>query len=883
MSITTDISADKIIMDNSKIKFIYYPKNGFYDVRTPNGSLLNVYSTINVFNNGVMKLKLSREEKKFLGSHSTKCLKKIFVFLPDPIKKEHFSDDMIIIEDFSDSVGKGKLAKISLNYSNLQINGVFSCTIIIKLYEPLVQYESQNSKIKQNNGFLTLQLQIDKWEKFDAPPEIHSIAPLFGDETTSWKITTNYYPSPNNITFFRNGYQSWSICETLDYFNKSRITPTKIGKINLQNQDVTIQARYFSEMVSAITDVSTSKSLILGFITNSEKFGQILMERMNKNSKFNLLMALSQFDNIPINLINEKPIRSEELFIKFSEPYQGQLCLKDWAGFTAIRMNSKIISLKTNPKNPLQPPIREDIKVLSGWCSWYYYYTKISETDMVKNIDFFEEHPEFPIDIIQLDDGYQTNVGDFTSINEKFPNGMKLLVDKIHDNNHIAGLWIAPFFAQDKSNLVKQHPEWFLKDKKGKFIKTSLNWGSYLYALDLTRDDVIEHIKNLVTTIIQEWGFDFIKIDFIFAPEAICAIYSDNSRTRAQILRRGVEVIRETMGDKILLGCAAPLGPCIGLVDVMRIGEDTAANWMILGSLGNFLYNKLNLALPSLKPALIATIMRSFMHNTLWFNDPDCVVVRKNNSKLSLNEVQLQLTIFGLSGGQVFFSDDLTLLSEDRLNYMSLVIPPYKEGAIALDLMENNPPCLFGMDTTPSIGRRILLSIINWDKNPKDVEIVLEEVLRRLGAQHMKSEEFIVFDYWSEKDLKILGRYKRTDKIHFYSTSGHFSKYLSIIPVDELDLGKPIFLSSNLHITQGCKEVSSYEFSSEQEKRKLIIEFSIEGMRSGEISLLIPPNLTLKSELYENVKTFNTDYGLYLEIPIKLPDNNKIEIDFSES
>ncbi|MCP4764404.1 MAG: hypothetical protein GY870_21700, partial [archaeon] len=660
MVITVDISPDKTILENGDKAIIFHSDPFRYDINTSYGVIKNIVTSINLSDCGMeSKYKNSNISKK-----ARKALKNLEIFTPKLFSSKSFNKENVKEEIISDSLGKGKLLNISLQFINPNFEGILFGKLIVKLYEHDIK--------KTNTSSITISVEINDWEKFKTNTSIHSISPLFLDEKGTWEVEKNCFPDSRAITFLKNGYQSWSISDLLYHNDKAGETPTSLGQMfGMHNYDKTIKCRFYSDMVGAITDLETQKSIIMGFISNENQYGQILMDRIEKSS-FSFLMALCQFDFIKLENLKDKKVKSEELFVDLSSPMQGQLLLNDWALLTGIKMKSRILSLT---ENNIQ--INKEYNVLSGWCSWYYYYTKISEEKMVKNIDFLAKHTEFPIDIIQLDDGYQTEVGDFTSINEKFPNGLKWLVDKIHISHGMAGLWIAPFFAQDKSMLFKEHPEWFLKDKNGELVKTGRNWGSYLYALDLSMEVVIDHIKSLIKTIINEWGFDFIKIDFIYASEDIKVIYNDSSLTRAQILRRGVQAIRDSMGDKILLGCGAPLGPCIGLVDVMRIGCDTAANWIAAGSLGKFVHNKIKVEIPALKPALVATVMRSYMHNSLWFNDPDCCVVREKNSKLSLNEIKLQLTIFGLSGGQVFFSDDLKLLDEERLKYMNLIIPPY--------------------------------------------------------------------------------------------------------------------------------------------------------------------------------------------------------------
>ena len=58
-----------------------------------------------------------------------------------------------------------------------------------------------------------------------------------------------------------------------------------------------------------------------------------------------------------------------------------------------------------------------------------------------------------------MDDGWQTNEGDWALLPAKFPNGdrdMKALVDKIHAQGFRAQLWWAPLAAKPDSNVVQE-------------------------------------------------------------------------------------------------------------------------------------------------------------------------------------------------------------------------------------------------------------------------------------------------------------------------------------------------------------------------------------------------------------------------------------------
>jgi alpha-galactosidase len=77
----------------------------------------------------------------------------------------------------------------------------------------------------------------------------------------------------------------------------------------------------------------------------------------------------------------------------------------------------------------------------SGWCSWYYFYQQVTEDDIVRNLRFLEAHRrELPIDTVQIDDGYQADVGDWLTVNDKFPRGMGWLASEIKRAGYTPGI-----------------------------------------------------------------------------------------------------------------------------------------------------------------------------------------------------------------------------------------------------------------------------------------------------------------------------------------------------------------------------------------------------------------------------------------------------------
>ena len=49
-----------------------------------------------------------------------------------------------------------------------------------------------------------------------------------------------------------------------------------------------------------------------------------------------------------------------------------------------------------------------------GWCSWYHYFHAITEDALRANLKSLEAmRSDFPIDVVQLDDGFQSALGDW--------------------------------------------------------------------------------------------------------------------------------------------------------------------------------------------------------------------------------------------------------------------------------------------------------------------------------------------------------------------------------------------------------------------------------------------------------------------------------------
>lgn len=296
-------------------------------------------------------------------------------------------------------------------------------------------------------------------------------------------------------------------------------------------------------------------------------------------------------------------------------------------------------------------------KKIKGYTSWYNYYQNISESIILRDLEAIKAQKEY-VNTYQVDDGYQTAVGDWLSIDKsKFPNGMKSVADAIHGAGLEAGLWLAPFGAQKGSVIAKEHSDWLLKDNKGKPIPVGANWGGF-YALDIYNEEARAYIKKVFNEVLNVWGFDLVKLDFLYAT----SIIPRNNKTRGEIAFDAMDLLRECVGDKKILGCGVQQMPCFGKVEYMRIGPDMSLGWA-----HTLLRKNMHREDVSTPNAIHNSVYRRCLNGRAFLCDPDVFLLRRTNIKFTVEQQNALAKFIKLFGGVLFMSDNLAEYDENQL------------------------------------------------------------------------------------------------------------------------------------------------------------------------------------------------------------------------
>ncbi len=293
---------------------------------------------------------------------------------------------------------------------------------------------------------------------------------------------------------------------------------------------------------------------------------------------------------------------------------------------------------------------------LAGYCSWYNRYDKIDEKCMLSDLEGACRVLR-PGDLFQIDDGWQEAVGDWLRIRkDRFPGGLAPLVEKIHRKGFKAGLWLAPFGVQENSTLIKEHPDWLLKPG-GKPWPAGINWGGF-YALDIDNKEYVSYLEEVFDTVLNKWGFDFVKLDFLYA----AAPYGTEEESRAGRMIRAMKLLRRVCGDKLILGCGVPLMPSFGLVDYCRIGCDVSPDWD-----DKFYMRWTHRERVSTKNSIDDTTFRRQINGRGFMNDPDVFFLRDENCRLTEKQKEQLYTANARYGGLLLCSDDLNKWDEKKI------------------------------------------------------------------------------------------------------------------------------------------------------------------------------------------------------------------------
>ena len=151
-----------------------------------------------------------------------------------------------------------------------------------------------------------------------------------------------------------------------------------------------------------------------------------------------------------------------------------------------------------------------------GWATWDYYAYVFSTNDIYENMETIKALSPVA-NLVQIDAGWYSARGDY-KVRTNLASNMKEISDRIKAAGMTPGIWIDGFRANSTSEVCQKHPEYFLHDQDGNMIiEVRRPTGSdrdRVY-FDYSHPGARAHIAERIRTIVKDYGFPYVKIDFM--------------------------------------------------------------------------------------------------------------------------------------------------------------------------------------------------------------------------------------------------------------------------------------------------------------------------------------------------------------------------------
>lgn len=144
--------------------------------------------------------------------------------------------------------------------------------------------------------------------------------------------------------------------------------------------------------------------------------------------------------------------------------------------------------------------------------TWEGNYFSFHEDELLSQA---KEAKNLGIELFVLDDGWFASrnddtqaLGDWQVNQEKLPNGINGLAEKIHNMGLLFGLWFEPEMISKNSQLFSQHPDWPLQ-----VPDYPMTEGRCQLVLDLSKVEIQDFLIAIFDEYLKDGAIDYIKWD----------------------------------------------------------------------------------------------------------------------------------------------------------------------------------------------------------------------------------------------------------------------------------------------------------------------------------------------------------------------------------
>lgn len=390
---------------------------------------------------------------------------------------------------------------------------------------------------------------------------------------------------------------------------------------------------------------------------------------------------------------------------------------------------------------------RVDIPTPIGWWSWTAYYFGLNQGTAITNAEWLANNLKSSgYNYFHIDEGYQYARGEYVTPDANlFPRGLGYVADAVRRNGLTFGVWTAPFEVSERAWVYQNHRDWLLHNATGQLIHIGevTDHNDPLYVLDTTNPGAQAYLRQTYSAL-YNWGVRFIKMDFM-DDSAVEGSYYRTNTTALEAQRIGLEIIRKTMGEDVVLDKdGSPMLNPVGLVDAGRISLDTGHTF------------------GASRDAASGIAARYYMNRNFFVADPDAFTAstqtvddqswHEGQRPLTLEEAKVSIALAAVSGGMFELGDDLPTLgaSPERLalvkNTELIDMARLGRSSTPVDLMtyatSDAQPSVFLLNEN---NRQSMLTVFNW------TEAELKRTIRFTDAGLKEPGKYRITEVFGDK------------------------------------------------------------------------------------------------------------------------------------
>ena len=572
-------------------------------------------------------------------------------------------------------------------------------------------------------------------------------------------------------------------------------------------------------------DTKNDRTLVFGFLTNEKWWPRVQIGCQGNGGRRSRAQSRKASGSgiSPWSLYHEcqqqcktgEEIASETAYINFTGGVAG--AAEQYTALVAARN----IAHKGEPDEAELPPA----------AAWTFSNTDgaldaaalSAQTSALAESPLFQ--PNYPggVDYIQLDATATSGIENLApALISQNRADLQAIAGQIREKGFKAGVRFNPFSAALDSELVKDHPDYCIRERtpsrggrksarghsgRNSYKPATIHLpesGKEVALLDVSHPAVQSRIQEQTKQIVGECGYSLLNVDFTAYTLGLTNVshnlrWYDSDLTSAQLYRLAGKLLRDTIdevqsekglrAEEILLaGYNTVSGACIGNIHINTplLNASVSDAGAVANRASDSWHHQ-----RGTKHRLGRYAAHLAEHNVLWGHIFGEIAV---DEPRPINEVLVEVTAAALSGGTLFCVDEATTLTSARAGYLARIFPLLGEAAAPIDLYSEPFPKIWGLPIVTPHETWHLAAIFNWDDSEDDAYFELDA----LGLP--KSKEFLVHDFWMRQYLG-----KVSQSVTLLNIPPRSVKLLCFREEQEV----PQLLATDMHYTQGSVEILS--------------------------------------------------------------------------